>query len=236
MNRRGSSVVGAAFLAAALLAACSGAKSPGAPVALPSGAGILQACAQAMGTVTSAHVELTVAGPALTSLPLKSASGEVDRNGEVEATANVSLGGVTIGEDVIVIAGTLYLKSALGGAWSSGPASSFYDPSTLLDPSTGLPSLLTNATDAQTLDSESVESTPAYKVQATVPTAILQGLTNLASGQSTVTATLWVARNGNRLLQVKVPFRVPGHTQDTVVTVALSQFDLPVSIKAPATS
>ncbi|MGH2718583.1 MAG: LppX_LprAFG lipoprotein, partial [Actinomycetota bacterium] len=88
----------------------------------------------------------------------------------------------------------------------------------------------------KTLDQESVNKTPVYKVQASVPTAFLNGLTKLASGQDTVSATLWIAVTGDRLVQATIPFKVPGAKSNTVVTATLSQFNVPVSVKAPSTS
>jgi lipoprotein LprG len=216
----------------ALLAACS--KSPTAPAALPSPGTLLAASAQAMTGVTSAHFVLGVKG-SLTSLPIQSASGEVSRDGQAQASVDVTFGGATFSEDVIITGGTLYLKGITGG-WTSQSASSFYDPTQLLDPTKGIPALLGQATGGKTLDEETLNSTPAYRLQATVPTGILQGLTDLAPGQSTVTATLWIARSGDKLLQVMVPFKIPKATADTVLTATLSDFNVPVSVKAPATS
>jgi lipoprotein LprG len=217
---------------ALVLAGCS--SKPAAPAALPSASPLLQASSQAMAAVRSAHFTLAVTGPALTSIPLARASGEIARNGDGQATAEVTELGQLLSFQVVMTGGSIYIKGPTGG-YTSEPASDFYNPALLLDPSQGLAGLLAQATDGRTLDAETVESTPAYRLTAIVPTTILAGLTKLAAGQATVTATLWVARSGDRLLQVRVPFRVPGAKDDTTVTASLSEFNLPVSVQTPTT-
>lgn len=221
-----------ALLLAVPLAACSKSTPPR---ALPAASSLLSLSSSAMSSVTSAHFSLNITGPAVTSVPLSSATGDMDRNGDVQASANVTELGLLINAQVIITGGTVYLRLG-SGKYTTEPASSFYNPSQLLDPNQGVAALLSQGTNGKTLGQESIQSTPAYKVQATVPTAVLSGLTDLAPGQDTVSATLWIAVTGSRLLQAVVPFKVPGAKTNTVVTATLSQFNAPVSVKAPSTS
>lgn len=216
-----------------LVAACS---KSAPPASLPAASSLLQSSSQAMASVTSAHFILKLTGPPVTSVPLTSATGDMDREGDVQASAEVTELGALLSANVIITGGTVYLKLGTSGRYTTEPAKDFYNPSQLLDPTQGVSALLAQATNGKTLDKESINSTDAYKVQATVPTAVLSGLTDLAPGQDTVTATLWIAASGSRLLQAVVPFKVPKAKTNTVVTATLSQFNAPVSVKAPSTS
>jgi len=233
----GSPSRGAGLIALGLLALLAAACAKSSPPAgsLPPASTLLQQSSQAMASVSSAHFVLGITGPAVTSVPLNSATGDMDRSGDVQASANVTELGVLINAQVIITGGTVYLKIG-SSKYTTEPASSFYNPSLLLDPTQGVSALLAQATNGKTVDQESVGSTPTYKVSASVPTAVLNGLTDLAPGQDTVNAALWIATSGSRLVKAMVPFKVPGAKTDTVVTATLSQFNVPVSVKAPSTS
>lgn len=219
-------------LLALVVAACS--KSPPA-TSLPAASTILQQSSHAMTNITSAHFTLNITGPAVTKVPIKSATGDMDRYGNVQASASVTELGVLLNANVIITGGTIYLK-LVGNKYTTEPASAFYNPSLLLDPNQGVASLLGQATNGTTLGRESVDSTPSYKLTASVPTAVLSGLTDLAPGQGRVTATLWIAVSGSRLLKAIVPFKIPGAKTDTVLTATLGQFNVPVSVTAPSSS
>ena len=76
--------------------------------------------------------------------------------------------------------------------------------------------------------------TGAYKVEATIPTDLVSELADLAPGQQTLTATMWIAKEGSRLLKFRVPFRSPGADKDTVITGTLTNFGLKFTVKPPA--
>ena len=210
------------FLAALLLAACAHSGGGG----LPDAQSLLQQSGEAMGGVSSAHVALKIDGT-LSALPISSAQGDVARGGK--AQGSFVLGGTEF--PFRLTGGTFYLKPPVGG-WVHSPPP--YDPSTLLDPGQGLPSLLSKATGGQTKGSESVGGTDAYRVEASIPTDVVAGLTDLAAGQQTLRATLWIAKSDHRLVRFRIPFRTPNAQTDTVLTGDLSNFNLSFDVQRPA--
>ncbi|TMK48512.1 MAG: LppX_LprAFG lipoprotein [Actinobacteria bacterium] len=184
------------LLALAQLGACG--KSGSSPSALPQGLGLLQQSGQAMGSVSSAHVDLIFDGSLCCYI--KSAQGE------------------------------FYLKGPTGGWVSSAPP---YDPTKLLDPTNGLPSILAKATAGTTQASESVGGVDAYRVAASIPTELIKTLTDLAPGQDNLNATVWIAASGNQLLKFRIPFRAQGASQDTVLTGSLTHFGVAVNVTPP---
>lgn len=211
---------GPLLLGALLLAACSHAD----PASLPAGSTLLQQAGQAMGSVTSAHVSLTFDGD-LSSL-ISSAQGDVTRDGK--AIGSFVLGGTEF--PFRLLNGTFYLKPPTGG-WVSSPPP--YDPTTLLDPTIGLPSLLTKATGGRTQAQESVGGVDAYRVTGSIPTDLIKGLTDLAAGQDTLRATAWIATDGSRLVKFRIPYRAKDATEDTVLTGTLTNFGVAVNVTAP---
>ena len=209
--------------AAAVLGACAKAN----PASMPAGSQLLQQASQAMGQVNSAHVELSLAGY---TPYISSAEADISRDGK--AQGSVVIGGAQF--PFRLLAKTFYIKPPTGG-WVSSPPP--YDPTQLLDPSTGLPSLLAKATDAKTLGSESVGGTNAYKVSATIPTDLISTLADLAPGQNTLPATAWIAADSSRLLKFYVAYRVMNGDsradQDTQLTGVFSKFGETVNVTAP---
>jgi len=209
--------------AVAVLTACSKAN----PASTPSGSQLLQQASQAMGQVNSAHIELTLAGYAPY---ISSAQADISKDGK--AQGSVVIAGVQF--PFRLLGKTFYIKPPTGG-WVSSPPP--YDPTQLLDPGSGLPSLLSKATDGKTLGSESVGGTSAYKVSATIPTDLISTLADLAPGQNTLPATAWIATDNSRLLKFYVSYRtMNGDTpadQSTQLTGLLTKFGETVDVTAP---
>jgi lipoprotein LprG len=210
------------LLAAALLVAC---KSSPSATSLPAGPQLLQQSGQAMADVNSAHVDLKFDGNL--SSYIKSAQGDISRDGK--AVGSFSLGGTEF--PFRLVNGKFYLKGPTGGWVSSAPP---YDPTALLNQTTGLPSILSNATAGQTQASESVGGVDAYRVSASIPTGLIKSLTDLASGQDTLKATVWIAARGNRLVKFRIPYRAKDAQQDTVLTGDLTHFGVAVDVTPPA--
>jgi hypothetical protein len=218
-RRVGANVV-AVLLSVALLAACS---KPN-PSSLPQGSQLLQQSGQAMADVTSAHVELTFDG-FLSSL-ISSAQGDISRDGK--ANGSFVLGGTEF--PFRLLNGTFYIKPPTG-RWVSSPPP--YDPTALLDQKTGLPSILAKATAGQTQGSESVGGVSAYRVSASIPTELIKSLTDLAAGQDTLKATVWIATDGGKLVKFRIPYRAKDATEDTVLTGNLTHFGIAVDVTPP---
>ena len=57
---------------------------------------------------------------------------------------------------------------------------------------------------------------------------------DLAAGQQTLRATLWIAKSDHRLARFRIPFRTPNAQTDTVLTGDLSNFNLSFDVQRPA--
>lgn len=210
------------LLGLAVLAACNSV-----PANLPAASGVLQSAAQAMGSVSSTAFSLQLSGD-LSSQFVSTVSGSISADGQAD-------GSVTIGGQAYpfrLIAGTFYLQNP-NNSWVTSPPP--FDPTQLLDPTTGLASLLTGATGAKTVNQVGVAGETADEITARVPTALINQLTNLADGQSSLAATLWIGATDYRLLQFQVTFRGPNSQGDTVAKATLKDFNVPLHVVAPKT-
>jgi lipoprotein LprG len=201
---------------------------------LPPGALLLQRASVAMRDVSSTRFSLQVEGT-LGDLGIKQADGVLTRQGEASGTVRLDLGSSLIEYEVVIAGGTYYLKGPTGGFQTvpSILSSQIYDPTRFLDSDTGFAAVLADATDARTTGTDSVEGTSGYRVEARIPTALLEGVVPLEAGQEDTPASLWIGRSEPVLLRVRVETRPEGASASTILTLTLTDPNLTVRITPP---
>lgn len=209
-------------LMAGLVAACHSV-----PANLPAASGVLESAAQAMASVSSTAFSLQLSGD-LSQMFISTLSGRISRDGQAEGS--VTIGGT--GYPFRLVGGTFYLQN-VDKSWVSSPPA--FDPTQLLDPTNGVGSLLSDATGAKTVDQVSVEGETADEINARVPATLISQISDLASGQSTLPATLWIGTGDSRLLQFRISFRAPNAQGDTIAAATLKDFNAPLHVVAPKT-
>jgi lipoprotein LprG len=218
------------LLAPLLVAACSG--GPAAP-ALPNATELLSHGADAMRTVKSAALDISVE-PQVTAVIIRSATGHITSDGKAEGTAVLTLGGTAPLEyQLVVTDGVLYLKGPTGGftPLPLASAASIYDPTAILDPDKGAAAMLAAGDKGQTVGRETVDGVDAYKVAATFPAA--EVATMVPGVTAPVPGTVWLDAATNRLVRVELALPDGPTGKGGPVTVKLSQYDAPVTITAP---
>jgi lipoprotein LprG len=222
-----------AALIIALVTSCGGSGGPQTALAhkpaLPNGAGLLTDSAAAMRTVRTTHFAVDVQGNA-PQVQLRSAQGQLTRDGSAQGTAMVDEGRQTLELKFAVIGQTLYLQPPTGPVQQL-PASTlttYLDPGAILDPTRGIAAVLASGQGATTQDREQVDGVDSYRVKVNFPAqplgTLVPGL-GLAPGQP---SEIWVATAGSRLIQAQFP------TTYGTATVHFSDFDAPVHITPPA--
>jgi lipoprotein LprG len=189
--------------------------------------------AAAMAQVQTVAVDVAV-DPALTSIPVRSATGKLTSAGDAIGTATLSQGTSTVEFNFVITQGTLYLKGATG-QYQRLPlalAAGIYDPTALLSPDRGVAALLRTATNATTEAREDVNGVPAYRVRATLDpnlvTGIVPGLTGATTG------TVWIDQASSRVLKAQIDVPNPAGGGPVPVTVTLSDFNAPVTVTPPS--
>ena len=219
-----------AVMAAFVLAGCS---SPAEPE-LPAADELLSRSADAMRSVQSAAIDLTV-DPTVTTVPLRTATGTVTADGQAEGSAVIALqDGPPLEYQLIVTDGVLYLKGPTGG-FSELPLASageIYDPTAILNPDSGAAALLSGAEDGVTQAREEVEGLDSYRVSATFPAPRVATL--VPGVAAAVPGVVWLDVTTSRLVRAEMQLPDTEAGKGGPVTVLISDYDAPVTITAPA--
>jgi len=215
-------------LSAALIATgcSSGSDSKGSTPAgntsgLPAATDLLTKSSTAMTGVTSVAFNMTTEGTP--PIPIKSIAGDLLKNGDSQGTLTTDTFGTPIEVKYVLLGEKLYAEFA--GSYKTmdkTTITSVMDPSAILDPTRGIPLLLTKATGAT---SEAKEN-GAVRIAATLPAAAVKGLG--VNTQTDIKGKVWIAEADNRL--TKVMMTLPGGS----VTMTLADFNKNPAIKAPA--
>ncbi|HEY2791510.1 MAG TPA: LppX_LprAFG lipoprotein [Micromonosporaceae bacterium] len=231
---RSSVSIASVALIAAVLAGChSGNGSSGSAsdtTSLPPASTLLSQAETAMGAVQSVHFTLNVDGT-IAALPVKSANGVLTHAGDAKGTATAVEFGTTLEIAFVIVGDSFYFKGPTGGYQKLplATATTFYDPSAILDPNRGIPKVLSDSQNAKTVGSTTINGATAYEVSLTPdPDAIKSLLPGVGSG---VTASIWIDKASGHV--VKGVFNVPNNGKKAVVTITLDSYDQPVSISAP---
>ncbi|EUA34885.1 lipoprotein lprG [Mycobacterium xenopi 3993] len=139
-------VLAAMTTAAVLISGCSSSsKSSSKP--LPDAATLVKQSSQATKNVKSVHLVLSTTGK-VPGLPIKTLTGDLTTNPTAaKGNAKITIGGSDIDADFVVYDSNLY-ATLTPNKWDNfGPAADIYDPSTILNPDTGLANVLAHLSD-----------------------------------------------------------------------------------------
>jgi lipoprotein LprG len=215
-----------AALVIALITSCDGSAEQ---QALPDGTRLLADSAAAMRTVTSARFNVDTRGN-VPELNLRSANGQLTREGSAKGTANLDRGGQIVELEFVILGDRLYLRPPTGPIQELplSLAGAVYDPSVILNPDRGVAAVLASGTGATTEAREQIGGVDSYRLRVNFPA---QPLSTLVPGPpQDNTGHIWIAVQGSRLVQAQFPATDPEGT----ITVRFSEYDVPVEVTAPA--
>lgn len=218
-----------ALLAAALLV--SGCSSKKAAEPLPDAAGLVQQSIQTTKGLKSAHLEIAVTGK-VDGLPLKTLSGDLTNipSTAAKASAKVVMGGSDLDADLVVLDGTLYAALTPNNWLDMGPAAEVYDPSVILDPSTGLANMLASLSEGKSAAYETIGGVPTVKITGKVTADAVNKLIPRLKATGPLPATLWIEKDApNQLVQAELE-----QSSGNSVQLTLSDWDKPVTVTKPA--
>ena len=217
------------MLAAALV--LSGCSSKKAAEPLPDAAGLIQQSIQTTKALKSAHLEIAVTGK-LEGLPLKSLSGDLTNvpATAVKASAKIVMGGSDIDADLVVVDGTLFAALTPDNWLDMGPAAEVYDPSVILNSSTGLANVLSSLSETKADSFDTLGGVPTVKITGTVTADAVNKLIPRLKATGPMPATVWIEKDApNQLVSAQVEQSVGNSVQLT-----LSEWDKPVTVTKPA--
>ncbi|MCV7248961.1 LppX_LprAFG lipoprotein [Mycobacterium koreense] len=217
-------------LGAGLVAGCSS-STESSSADLPDAATLLQDASTTTAGLQSAHLELSVDGE-IEALPISSLSGDLTIKPQTAAKGNAKIMalGQEVDADFVVVDGILY-ASMSGKRWSDwGPAADIYDPSTILDPDTGLANVLANFTDPKAESREKIDGVETIKISGEVTADAVNKLAPQLDATAPMPATAWIqADDPHQLVQAQLE-----QSSDNTVQMTLSNWDAPVTVDKPA--
>ncbi|GAC1328405.1 MAG: hypothetical protein NVSMB17_03790 [Candidatus Dormibacteria bacterium] len=199
---------------------------------------VLNDSAQAMAQVKTLQAEVTF-GPGATVLgfQLVGASGKVKRPSDSDTTGRVKSGGALLQPELITTGGKTYLREAQFLPFhelSEVDAAGYPSAGRLLDPSTGVTSLLPRAKTPSLAGNESVDGHDCYRVEATYPAAQANAALAPITVSGDVKAAIWVDTATKEVRRVRISGHLFDVNTNSFVDVRLHDFNVPVEITAPA--
>lgn len=233
MQRRTTCVVGA--LVALALAGCSG--GGGEPEAEDPRT-VLALAKSHLDETSSVHVVVTSEGvpPGVTGL--RGGEGTAARPAAFEGDLEVSVGGGLVTVAVISLDGTVYAKTPFGPDYAPTDPAQFglSDPAALLDPDTGVSSLLSAATEPRFGQEARVDGEVVREVSAQIPGEVVEEVLTSADPSTPVDAVFSIASDSGELRGTELTGPFFSADAQSTYTIVLDRYGEPTDITAPATS
>jgi lipoprotein LprG len=225
-------VLAALSIATALISGCSSSsKQSSAP--LPDAATLLKQSSQTTKNVKSVHLALSVNGK-IQGLPVKTLTGDLATapNTAAKGDAKITLAGSDIDAQFVVYDSILY-AALTANKWSDfGPAADIYDPSSILNPDTGLANVLANITDPKSDSRQTINGQGTIKITGTASVDAVNGLAPQLKATQPLPATVWIQENGDHQLAQAQLEQSPGNS----IQMTLSNWNAPVQVTKPPVS
>jgi lipoprotein LprG len=224
------------LLAMALASGCSGDDAdPPAAQKQDQAKVLLERAKAAVDGAQTLHFTVTTSEAPAGGASLVGADGNAARPDRFQGDFKVSLGGATATVGVISIGGKVYAKLPFTTGYRETDTAQFgvADPGRLLDPETGVSSLLVKAKDAKLAGKNRVDGEVVQDVTGTIPGEAIKELLLSADPASPVAATFGVVEESGQLRRVVVkgPFFKAGLS--STLTIVLDRYGEPVDISAP---
>ncbi|MEU5156495.1 LppX_LprAFG lipoprotein [Glycomyces sp. NPDC021274] len=209
-----------AGLALVAAAACSGGGD------LPPADEMMPDAAAAMREVETVRFDLAVDGD-VPGLEIKAADGAVTADGSAQGTGILMAFGMDIEAEYVIIGEDAWVKGPTGGFQQIPVGDDMlpYDPTLLLDPDSGVATLLESVDSAEPEDTENLDGVDTYRYAVEFDPAAFATL--IPAEGDWHKATVWFDQETARV--VKAEFS----QGDATVTLLLSDYDEPVQIDAP---
>jgi lipoprotein LprG len=199
-------------------------------------AAALAAARRTLDAAPTLHLSLTSPDFTVSGVRVAGLDGSLARPDRFGGTLQILLAGSPISVPIVAAGGTTYARLPLTTSFTKVDPATYGigDPAGLLNPDTGLSSLLTAAKNPTVKTRDRINGEVVDEISAALPgsalTRILPGRTTTAD----VPATLAVTTSSHQLRRVVLTGALAGSATSTV-TIVLDRFGEPVTIAAPPT-
>jgi len=222
-----------AVVVALLLSACAGGEQVDAAKVLRDGA-----VAMSKLKTVSATLKLTKGSVSLQGFSLVSARTAVRMPADSDTTYTVKQQGVTIGLEVVIAGGHVYLHVPFSSLQEvAGPeAAAFPDMAKLFDSNTGLPAVIPEGLNPKYVSTDQVGGANAYQVSTSYTPEQIRGLLAQLNSTAPVAAQVWVDTSSHLIRKAVLTGAFGDGGLNATVQVDITGFDAPVSITSPIAS
>lgn len=224
----------AGALAVLALAACSGG---GQEAEAEDPRTVLAQAKSVLDEATSVHVVVTSEGVPPGVSGLRGGEGTAARPASFEGELEVSVSGALVTVGVISVDGTVYARTPFGPDYAPTDPAQFglSDPAALLDPETGVSSLLPAATEPRFGPEARVDGEVVREVSAQIPGEAVDAVLTSAEPSTPVAAVFSIAGDSGELRGAELTGPFFAADVDSTYTIVLDGYGEPADITAPPT-
>lgn len=199
---------------------------------LPNAGTLLMQSADSTRALRTAHLDQTVTGT-VPGLPIKAMNSDIQTTPAAASKGNAKLlfAGSEVDTDFVILDGELYITLNPGTWDDMGKAADLirYDPSSILNPGTGLANLLSTVSAPKAVGRETIRGFQTVKIIGQVSADAVTKLFPQITANGPVPATAWIRQDGNHELVQLILEPSPGNS----IQSTLSKWNEPVSVQKP---
>jgi lipoprotein LprG len=194
------------------------------------------AAAMAKLTTVSANLKFTKGAITFQGFTLVAAKTAVHLPGDSDTTYTVKQGDISLGLEVIIVGGHVYLHAPFSTyqEMTGAEAAGIPDLAKLFDPATGLPALIPAGRNAKFITTEKVGGTDTQKIGVTYSGDQVKAMVARLSSTGDVNAEVWVGASDHLIRKAVLNGAFGDGGKDASVEVDISGFNAAVNISPPA--
>jgi lipoprotein LprG len=214
----------------ALLVGCSGGSSSTSPQTL------LDQATSKLNATSGVRFALSSSNIPKTGLVLVGGNGEVARPNAFRGKLQVQRSGLLLSIDVVSVAGTVYIRLPLTSKYAKTDPHQygFSDPGKLIDPTTGINRLLTQATDVRAGGRDRFNGEKLTEVKVTLPGETVADVLASADKTKPVQGTLGINPSSHELRRAVLTGPFLDKNVMTTFTIVLDHYGEHPSISVPS--
>jgi lipoprotein LprG len=165
---------------------------------------------------------------------LNAMEGDLRRPDAVLALLDVTLGGAVAEIRTVSLAGQQYITNPITRAWQCLAPGAAFDPAVLFAPEGGIESLLQDGFEEVALVGiEELDGRPSYHLRGTIAGEKLQPISGGLLGAGPAEVELWADQESMRASRLLITDTASDPATPTVWTIAFSDYDKAVDVRAP---
>jgi lipoprotein LprG len=199
---------------------------------------LLKTTKSVLDSTSSFHFVLTSANVTGSGAQLTGGSGDMKRPASMSGSLRVSIFGLALSVPAVSVGGTFSVKlPTSSGFTAANPADyGFADPATLIDPNTGLSSLLLKCQSPQVQSDDRYNGESLHEIQCSLPGSAVAALLTSADASKNVGATFGIDTSSSQLRRVVLTGPFTSQSIETTYTLVLTNYGENVSVTPPPAS